>query len=244
MLQLAKRHALIALAIVGANASLAQPTSGSTRLNVTLGSDYKLHGLTQTSSDPAARISADYDHNSGFFAGGFVTNVDYAAESAFRTPRDLQANLYAGFGWRRPDWRVNLSVSRYIYPGIDFRYDYTQAAVNFSFRDRYFVSVSNSNNYLSISQKTYQYKVGTAQPWIWDLEIGINAGRFHSRSPFGMSYSFWDAGISRPIGRFALDLRYHDSTFNYQTIWGETGSDRWVFSMTYSILPRRLTTAN
>jgi hypothetical protein len=117
-------------------------------------------------------------------------------------------------------------------------YDYTQLAVNFSFKDKYFFGVTRSTDYLSIYRDSYQYRGGFAQQMGLDLEVGINAGKFSSRGISDIDYSFWDAGVSRAFGRFALDLRYHDNTYDGTSLIGESGSDRWVFSASVAILPR------
>ena len=94
---------------------------------VALSSDYVLNGLSQTYDQPSLRASLDFEHRSGLFVGGSLANVDYVAEEQFRTPRDTQVNLYAGYLWRRNRWMTNVTLSRYRYPGIERAYDYTQA---------------------------------------------------------------------------------------------------------------------
>jgi uncharacterized protein (TIGR02001 family) len=216
----------------------AQQSDASLRVSFSLGSDYKHNGLSLTNSDPTARFSADYEHPSGFFAGGFVSNVDFAAEDSFRKPRRYQANLYAGYFWRGTNWAANVSLARYLYPELIVSYDYTQASVNFSFQDKFFFGATRSSDYLSIYRNSYQYRVGVVQPTALDLEIGLNAGRFRSEGVFYTAYSFWDLGLSRALGRFALDLRYHDNTYRRASLLGDSGTDRWVFSVTTALLPR------
>jgi hypothetical protein len=117
-------------------------------------------------------------------------------------------------------------------------YDYTQLAANFSYKDKYFFGITRSTDYLSIYRDSYQYRGGFVQRIGLDLELGINAGRFSSRGILDDDYSFWDAGVSRAFGQFALDLRYHENTYDGASLIGESGSDRWVFSASIAILPR------
>jgi len=214
-----------------------QPQGSELNLSFLLASDYKHNGLSATASGPVARFAADYEHQSGFFAGGFLANVEYYAERYYKTPRDYQVNVYAGYIRRGTTWTTSVSASRYVYPGISFRYDYTQLAVNASFRDRLFFGAGHSDNFLSIDRTAYHYHAGVALPAKWDLEIGINAGRFRSSELFGTEYSFWDIGVSRALRRFAFDLRYHDNTYDRSTILGDGGGDRWVLSVAYALAP-------
>lgn len=227
----------VGLWLWAANA-FAQTLGDDLRASVTLMSDYRHNGLSQSDGQASLRVSLDYEHGSGFFAGGFVASVDYAAEAGRRTPRDLQTNLYAGYAWRGAQWAASASVSRYIYPGIDFRYDYTLTTLSASFRDRYFISASRTSNLLSLERSATHVEIGAAFPWSWDLELGINAGRFRARDFFDTDYSHWDVGLSKIVGRFALDLRFHSNTADAVTILGDPGGERWVFSAAYAIAPR------
>jgi uncharacterized protein (TIGR02001 family) len=225
------------VSLVAVSASRAQPQPDALHGFVTLSSNYVLNGLTQTYDGPSARVSLDFEHESGFFAGGSLANVGYEAEEQFRTPRDTQINVYAGYVWRRDQWMTNLTLSRYRYPGIERDYDYTQATANVSFRERYFIAVSRASEFLSIYDNADIYRAGVALPWLGGLEVGVNAGRLKSRGFLDASYTFWDVGLSRPLGRFALDLRYHDNTYEQSSLLGNDARDLWVLSASYAFLP-------
>lgn len=230
--------ALVAL-LSGIPAAQAQAERGAMHGTISLSSDYILNGLSQTYDEPSLRVSLDFEHESGFFAGGSLSNVGYLAEERFQTPRDTQIDIYAGYVWRQDRWMANLTVSRYRYPGIRRSYDYTQATANVSFRDRYFLAVSRSSSFLSIYDAAEIYRAGVALPWVRNIEVGINAGKFKSRGRFDTSYTFWDVGLSRPMGRFALDLRYHGNSYERWSLLGNSADHQWVLSMTYAFLPLR-----
>jgi uncharacterized protein (TIGR02001 family) len=134
---------------------------------------------------------------------------------------------------------TNVAVSRYAYPGIERNYDYTEYSVSTSFRDRYFLSLSRGDEYLSIFERSTRLRTGFALPWIWDLEFGVNVGRSRFEGFRDVSYNHWDVGLSRPMGRFALDLRFHDSDYGRSSLIGNDTDDQWVVSVTYAFLPRR-----
>lgn len=228
----------IVIALLASPRAWPQSVDSEFRLSAAIASDYKRYGLSQTYSSPATSLAADFAHRSGFYLGALLTNVEYDSDRFFRNQRDTQLSAYAGYLWRFSDWTANVSLIHYSYPGFAVDYDYSEVAAGISYRDRYFLDFSRSNDYLSIDRTAYQYRAGLAWPWIRDIEVGINAGIFRSSELFGTEYSFWDAGVSRGFGRFALDLRYHDNTYGYSSLLGEDGSDRWVLSVAYSILPR------
>lgn len=230
------RVAGLLVVLAGASAN-AQSVPSSLHGSVTLSSEQILNGLSQTHDEPSLRVSLDFEHQSGFFVGGVAGNVDFIAESQFGAPRDTAASVYAGYLWRRSQWMANLTVSRYHYPDIERSYDYTQTTANVSFRDRYFFSVSRISDYLSVYDSTEVLRAGIAWPWLRSIELGLNAGRFRAEGSFDTSYTFWDAGLSRSMGRFALDIRYHDNTYGFSSLLGNDAGDLWVLSLTYPFLP-------
>lgn len=235
------RRIALSLAVItfgtaaASQSAIAQAPGNQLSLSIGASTDYKQYGLSVSRSRPSARFSADFEHMSGFFAGGILTGVDFATDSIFGNSRDLLANVYAGYIWRNSRWSANASASRYIYPGSRIPYDYTQVAANISFRDRYFFGLARSENYLDLNREAYQIHAGMSLPWVWETEVGVNAGRFRATELFNTRYSFWDIGVSKVVDRFALDLRFHDNTYDGTSVIGESGDDRWVFSVGYSI---------
>jgi hypothetical protein len=46
-------------------------------------------------------------------------------------------------------------------------------------------------------------------------------------------------GLSRPLGRIALDLRYHANSYSRSSLLGNDAAESWVLSMSYTFLPSR-----
>ena len=226
---------LVALFCDSAESQLPQ---GNLRIAVLLASDYRHNGLSQTDGDTAARISVDYARAAGWFAGSYLANVEFTAERYFSEPRDIEVNVYGGYEWRRADWSTNVQLARYVYPDASVNYDYSEAGANFAFRDRWFLELGASDDYLGVFGTSYRYRGGLALPILANLELGVNAGKFRASEVFHTRYGFWDVGLSRIVGRFALDLRYHDNSYPGSSIYGATGEDdRWVLSATFAFAP-------
>ena len=232
------RRASLLLALVVATSANAQLPASDLRLSLLIANDYRHNGLSQSHTGAAARFSVDYARAGGFFAGGFVANVEYAAERYFREPRELELNVYAGYQWQGRDWSTNLQISHYVYPDIEISYDYSLATVNFALRDRYFLALGSSDDYLGLFGRSYEARAGVALPLPHALELGINTGRFEATEIGDTKYSFWDLGISRVLGRYALDLRYHGNDYDGESLYGDAGDHRFVLSVAYSIRPR------
>jgi uncharacterized protein (TIGR02001 family) len=223
---------------LGCGTAESQLPQGNLHVALLLASDYRHNGLSQTDTDTALRVSIDYARAAGWFAGGHLANVDYAAEEHYREPREIEITAYGGYEWRRSDWSTNVQLARYVYPGIAVDYDYTEASANFGFRDRWFLEFGASDDYLGVYGTSYRYGGGLALPIAGQLELGINAGEFRASEVYHTRYGFWDAGLTRIVGRFALDLRYHDNSFYGSSLYGSAGEDeQWVLSASLALAP-------
>ena len=217
--------------------SCGQTAPNMLRASFAIASDYVQNGLLQTDDEPSMRLAVDFQHDSGLFAGGTLTNVDYLSETRLQEPRDTQTTVYTGYLWSRGQWRTNMTLSHYLYSDFERDYDYTQTSVSSSYRDRYFVTIAYSSDYLDLYDRSKQIYTGLALPWIHDLEFSLSAGRMSFGGRFADSWSYWDVGLSRAFRRFAVDLRYHDNSFHRNSIAGNQTHNQWVVSMTYSLLP-------
>jgi uncharacterized protein (TIGR02001 family) len=92
-------------------------------------SQYIFRGLTQTNRKPAAQGGFDLVHESGFYAGTWMSNISWLKEnSSAPAPGSLQgtyggggsleADFYGGYKWSLPnDFVVDLGTLYYWYPG-------------------------------------------------------------------------------------------------------------------------------
>lgn len=63
--------------------------------NASVTNNYIWRGLTQTTNEPAVQGGIDYSHESGFYAGTWASNVQYAADDVFSYEHDIYFG-YAG----------------------------------------------------------------------------------------------------------------------------------------------------
>jgi uncharacterized protein (TIGR02001 family) len=78
-----------------------------------LATDYLFRGVSQTQTGPAIQGTIDIEHSSGFYIGGFASNVDFAA------PADANIELdgLAGFRFQLFDINFDIGGIYYAYPG-------------------------------------------------------------------------------------------------------------------------------
>jgi uncharacterized protein (TIGR02001 family) len=78
--------------------SVAGATQAGVTSTWTLTNDYDFRGISQTAGDPAIQGSVDYAHESGWYVGGWGSNIDFGVPqgSPLKNPK-LEVDVYTGF---------------------------------------------------------------------------------------------------------------------------------------------------
>jgi uncharacterized protein (TIGR02001 family) len=101
-----------AFAVPGIAAAQA-PAPGPVTANVTVASDYRFRGLTQTMKRPAIQGGFDYAHSSGLYLGNWNSNVS----SAIFGNGNLEMDFYGGYKPTFGDITGDIGFIYYYYPG-------------------------------------------------------------------------------------------------------------------------------
>lgn len=110
---------IIAVAVMGAfagsmaHAEDAVPEHSFTG-NLSVVSDYRFRGVSQTFKQPAVQGGFDYAHSSGFYVGNWNSNV---SGNSF-TDGSIEMDLYGGYKFNiTPDITADVGALYYYYPG-------------------------------------------------------------------------------------------------------------------------------
>jgi uncharacterized protein (TIGR02001 family) len=236
------KHKLkIALASALAASSLSLPVIAeeeaksphSFDFNIGAYSQYIFRGLTQTNSKPALQGSADYSHESGFYAGSWFSTISWLRDTVGSTENTgnsstyddqghLEVDFYAGFAKEIPNTNigVDIGILTYYYPG-DVRTG--------------FVKANTTEVYGALSYKWVTLKnswVITDAAWGWGKPSGSTNSSNNSAS--GTTYTELNASIpfeevpfikGTAFEKIAMDLHYGYQNFHGTTL-GDTDSDR------------------
>ncbi len=200
---------------------------------VTLSSGYWRHGLAQTDG-ATLQLGIDYQHYSGFFAYGRAMNVGYPQNYGGQT-RDVEASVYLGFHDRHDRWSWTVSAGRYVYPDAA-SYDYEELSASIGFRDRVFYTASYNDEYYARGDAALNQELAVAFPLPGDVEIGGAVGYFDVRG--GPQITHWHVGVSKLVGRMALDLRYYDGNYDWRNYLGDPDGNHYVLSASYVVRRR------
>ena len=85
----------------------------SVLVDLTLASDYRTRGISQTLNDPAAQAGVTLAHSTGLYVGAWTSNVDFGG--GLKTRQEV--DYYGGWLWEATD-DINLDIGylKYTYP--------------------------------------------------------------------------------------------------------------------------------
>jgi len=129
MKTMAATGVLVASALASATAS-----ADTLVANAGVSNNYIWRGLTQTENEAAISGGLDYTHDSGFYAGTWISNVNFGAGDPFSYENDI----YLGFTKAAGDATFNVGYMYYNYDAaaeVDFGEVYGSVAINgFTFK--------------------------------------------------------------------------------------------------------------
>jgi len=111
-------------ALAAAAGAQAQDSPHAFTGKVAVYSEYEYRGISQTSENPALQLTLDYAHKSGFYAGTFLTNIQWLRDAAqvggFSSKARVEWDIYAGYKFEvAKDWLLDVGYLRYEYPQSD-----------------------------------------------------------------------------------------------------------------------------
>ncbi len=192
---------------------------------ITAVSDFVWRGVTQTDGDPALQGEITVAHDGGFYAGAWVSAVDFGDPD---DGIDREIDLYAGWAGELGGGTVlDLSVTRVKYPGVNEGYelDYTEFAAALSFAEYYGIGVAYSPDIFQLGGKGIYYSAAADYP-LGDsgLRLKLSTGWYDLDDAAGDSYGDWLVGVGRSFGPIEAELHYTD-TFSYGEALSENLDD-------------------
>ena len=180
---------------------------------VVLTSDYVYRGVTYSDGHIAGQTGADIAFDSGAYAGVWGSTVDI--QNGPSRQRDRQVSYYVGYGHDlNSDWSVGASIVAYTFPGSsgNVSYNFEEYSVSANYRDRAWLEYSFSPDLYGSGEETQNVELFAEWPARWQLTLGAGVGFYDVSALSGDGYAYWQIGLTRPVGKIDVDLRYHDTS--------------------------------
>jgi uncharacterized protein (TIGR02001 family) len=195
--------------------------------NVSLVSDYRFRGLSQTFREPAIQGGFDYAHSSGFYIGNWNSSVSSAS---FPQGAGIEMDVYAGFKFEPvQDVTADIGVLYYYYPsalvaGTDEKFNNTEVYIGASYKwfsAKYSYGVSDFFGLNDTTAAGYAFTALSGRgdskgSYYLDLNanfeiadktvLNLHAGHQSVSSYSELSYTDYKIGVSRDVGFATLGL--------------------------------------
>jgi uncharacterized protein (TIGR02001 family) len=201
--------------------------------NMTVATDYRFRGISQTFGKPAIQGGVDYLHETGIYVGNWNSNVN---EATGFPGGSVEMDFYGGWKKSFDDFGVDIGVIYYYYPGTGTGF-YSPCNFKNVIPSCATGRVDNTEIYLGLSWKTLSFKWShalsdyfsipdTSGTNYFDLSgsydlgdgWGINAHVGYTdlrdfRSPTGNDgkYTDWKIGVTKDISGWVIGLAYVDT---------------------------------
>jgi uncharacterized protein (TIGR02001 family) len=190
---------------------------------VTVTTDYRFRGISQTDLQPTPQASLVWNGPDGWYAGTWASRVDFDDHAN----TSIEWDIYVGKHFALSEgFDLNIQPYYYAYPDHD--------AARAGFNDSYFELITTltrtfdpitvagtlawSPDWFAESGPGWWLNLNVAAPVNAWLSLSGNLGRQWARDlngrGLGFPYSTWDVGATAKWRSFALDLRYIDTTIS------------------------------
>ena len=175
--------------------------------NVSLTTNYKFRGITQTDNGPAIQGGFDYSYTpANLYAGVWASNVD----SNLYSGANVEMDWYAGWSPSFGDLGLDLGYLYYSYPNSTFSDNNTS---EFHLGATYTVGMFTPGLTVYYSPDFF----GTNDAWYWDASVEVALPQdFTVSAHYGWNkfddssgdYEDWKIGVAKGFGGFDFDLSY------------------------------------
>lgn len=192
--------------------------------NVSLMTDYRFRGISQTGRDPAIQGGFDYAHESGLYVGTWASNVSF-------TEGGTELNFYGGWSTDlNENLALDLGVLYYGYPSDDDA-DYVEVYGSLGFYGAT-VGLNYSPEY-TYDTGSYFYLYGAyslplGENFSLDLNLGLNQFEddnlesFLGAADVGKNYLDYSIGVSTSVVGVDLTLAYVGTDIDKSDCFGGT----------------------
>jgi len=247
-LSIAAALAAPGLASAQTAAPAAAPAPSPVTGNMTIASDYRFRGISQTYLGPAIQGGIDYAHASGFYIGNWNSNV---ASQVYSGGSGIEMDFYGGYKKAFGDFGLDLGFIYYYYHNAEFmskKFDnqevyiggswkWLSAKLNYALSDYFGLNNEqasggywvNKNTGAALdpsgtagkSKGTYYLDITATYPVNDKLNVIGHYGMLNVKTYNDLDYNDWKLGVTYEVGGGLLGASYIDTDAKNE--WYYTG---------------------
>jgi uncharacterized protein (TIGR02001 family) len=229
-------------------APAAAPAPSPVTGNMTIASDYRFRGISQTYLGPAIQGGIDYAHASGFYIGNWNSNV---ASQVYSGGSGIEMDFYGGYKKAFGDFGLDLGFIYYYYHNAEFMskkfnnqevyiggsWKWLSAKLNYALSDYFGLNNEqasggywvNKNTGAALdpsgtagkSKGTYYLDITATYPVNDKLNVIGHYGMLNVKTYNDLDYNDWKLGVTYDVGGWLLGASYIDTDAKNE--WYYTG---------------------
>ena len=252
--------AAAAMPSIGAAQSSASASPHTFTGNLTVVSDYRFRGISQTFKGPAVQGGFDYSHASGFYLGNWNSNVSGVS---FPNGASIEMDFYGGWkGEIGGGVTLDVGALYYLYPGTEINgangarenlnngevylglsWGPLTGKIYYSLTD-YFGLNSNTTNFYVVpaanggSRGTMYFNLAYSQEIMPKLTLGASVGHTRFANYGALDYTDYKVGVTYDLNGFLLGANLVGNTGlgaagkNFYTGVNGVGTTKKLYSTT------------
>jgi uncharacterized protein (TIGR02001 family) len=211
---------LFASAAFAQAAPAAAPEPSPITANVTVVSDYRFRGISQSDQKPAIQGGFDYAHESGLYIGNWNSSISWVSYLNPGVSAPIEMNFYGGFKKEliAPGFASDIGVYQYAYPTqgnltyVNPNTTEIYAAQNFTAGPltgfvKFSYAVTNAFGNANSTGSYYPDLTVNYDTGMWGIGLNAHVGyQYIAGSPGGVSnssqysYTDWKIGLTKDFG--------------------------------------------
>lgn len=200
--------------------------------NIGLFSNYMWRGVSQTRNGVALQGGVDITHSSGFYAGTWMSNVDFKFFPEAHTEQDI----YAGYGFSVGDFAFDFKHTKYLYDNanaLDFNETHAQVSYNTGDYGTIALGLDYSKDTPIIDTDNAIHYYGT-YTYALPMDVGLTAtlGQYDFKDSGWVGgtdskYSYYNIGVTKEFYGINVGLAYTDTNIDENNCKVFAGGDSY-----------------
>ena len=188
--------------------------------SISLVSDYRARGVSQSGEKPAVQAWLEYFHESGFYAGWWASNLDYYSSSdPLDNKERVEHDLYIGyFKQLGENLSYDLTYYEYILPGTESDVDFNEIVLGIDYyklRMVYWYTNDSFNTGEDYSYIEADYKVPLPRDFSLTFHGGYSFGDALDLAIFGFEeYLDYSISLDKNLAGIDLSIAYLDTNID------------------------------
>jgi uncharacterized protein (TIGR02001 family) len=213
-------NSLLKSLIIAVAISLSQAARAELSGSLSLVSDYRARGISQSGEDPAIQAWIEYFHDSGFYTGWWASNLDYYSSSdPFDNKERAEHDFYIGY-FRQVGENLSYDLTYYEYflPGAESNVDFSEIALGVDYHSLRVVYWTTNDAFNTGEDYKYieaDYRVSLPKEFGLTFHLGYSFGNALDLALFGFKeYLDYALTVDKSVAGLDVSIGYSDTNID------------------------------